>query len=245
METAGGVLSPGPNKSLQADMYRPMRLPVVMVGDARLGGISGTLCAFESLRVRGYTVQAIVLIDKPNSDVLCNAELIRDQLQKTFATGNSGTGHSSNTSLSRAPEIITLSALPQDNALLLNSWFKANESAFKSLFKHVHDCEAQQLQQQAQLAMDAQRMLWNSNAANVNSANSVKDEVVFVESAYGDHFRTIKMASQRRNNDDDDNKSASLQAVGMVDIFDGSASNGAQAVGYGEWKYEFYRHIID
>jgi hypothetical protein len=37
-ETAGGVLTPGPNKTLQADVYRPLRLPVLLVGDAKLGG---------------------------------------------------------------------------------------------------------------------------------------------------------------------------------------------------------------
>lgn len=72
----------GPNKTLQADLYRSLRLPVLLVGDARyscpvssstsssysrLGGISATLCAYESLRVRGYTVHAIVMIDRVDS----------------------------------------------------------------------------------------------------------------------------------------------------------------------------------
>ena len=47
VETAGGVLSPGPNRTLQADLYRPLRLPVLLVGDAKLGGISTTLSAYE------------------------------------------------------------------------------------------------------------------------------------------------------------------------------------------------------
>jgi dethiobiotin synthetase/adenosylmethionine--8-amino-7-oxononanoate aminotransferase len=37
-ETAGGALSPGPSKTLQADLYRPLRLPIILVGDAKLGG---------------------------------------------------------------------------------------------------------------------------------------------------------------------------------------------------------------
>jgi dethiobiotin synthetase/adenosylmethionine--8-amino-7-oxononanoate aminotransferase len=50
VETAGGVLSPVPSKSLQADIYRTIPLPVILVGDCRLGGIATTLSAYESLR---------------------------------------------------------------------------------------------------------------------------------------------------------------------------------------------------
>jgi dethiobiotin synthetase/adenosylmethionine--8-amino-7-oxononanoate aminotransferase len=39
----------------------PLRLPVVLVGDSRLGGISQTISAFESLRMRGYDVEAVLL----------------------------------------------------------------------------------------------------------------------------------------------------------------------------------------
>ena len=63
VETAGGVLSPAPSKTLQADVYRALRLPIILVGDSRLGGITTTLTAYESLRVRGYSVHAIVLIE--------------------------------------------------------------------------------------------------------------------------------------------------------------------------------------
>lgn len=91
VETAGGVLSPAsasPDNSLtthakgvqsdddddgsdplswgwstQADLYQPLGLPVVLVGDGRLGGISCTLSALESLAVRGYDVQGIVVVD--------------------------------------------------------------------------------------------------------------------------------------------------------------------------------------
>lgn len=41
----------------QADIYRPLRLPVVLVGDGRLGGISATIAAYEALISRGYEVR--------------------------------------------------------------------------------------------------------------------------------------------------------------------------------------------
>jgi dethiobiotin synthetase/adenosylmethionine--8-amino-7-oxononanoate aminotransferase len=61
METAGGVHSPGPSGTTQADMYIPLRAPSLLVGDSRLGGISQTISAFESLRIRGYNVESVLL----------------------------------------------------------------------------------------------------------------------------------------------------------------------------------------
>ncbi|KAH6844740.1 pyridoxal phosphate-dependent transferase [Chaetomium sp. MPI-CAGE-AT-0009] len=61
VETAGGVHSPAPSGSTQANLYRPLRLPVVLVGDSKLGGISQTISAFESLKLRGYDVDMVLL----------------------------------------------------------------------------------------------------------------------------------------------------------------------------------------
>jgi Adenosylmethionine-8-amino-7-oxononanoate aminotransferase len=111
IETAGGVLSPSassPNNnspkhatkddnnnmtekssntnawgwSTQADLYSSLHLPAVLVGDGRLGGISATLSALESLIVRGYDVHAIVLIDSSNAHV-----------NETYGDLNDGYGH--------------------------------------------------------------------------------------------------------------------------------------------------------
>ncbi|KHN94343.1 Aminotransferase class-III [Metarhizium album ARSEF 1941] len=61
LETAGGVHSPGPSGRTQADLYIPLRAPSLLVGDSRLGGISQTISAFESLRIRGYDVESVLL----------------------------------------------------------------------------------------------------------------------------------------------------------------------------------------
>ncbi|KAK6843302.1 bifunctional dethiobiotin synthetase/adenosylmethionine-8-amino-7-oxononanoate aminotransferase [Apiospora arundinis] len=63
IETAGGVHSPGPSGTSQAELYRPLRCPVLLVGDAKLGGISTTISAFESLRLRGYDIEAVLLFE--------------------------------------------------------------------------------------------------------------------------------------------------------------------------------------
>lgn len=42
---------------------RPFRIHAAFVGDGRLGGISGTISAYESLKLRGYDVVAVVFED--------------------------------------------------------------------------------------------------------------------------------------------------------------------------------------
>ncbi|KAJ7667394.1 PLP-dependent transferase [Mycena rosella] len=61
VETAGGVHSPALSGTTQLDCYRPLFLPTILVGDSRLGGISATISACESLLMRGYIVDAILL----------------------------------------------------------------------------------------------------------------------------------------------------------------------------------------
>jgi hypothetical protein len=46
----------------QCDVLRPLRLPALLVGDPRLGGIAATLSAFDSLVSRGWDVEAVVLV---------------------------------------------------------------------------------------------------------------------------------------------------------------------------------------
>lgn len=46
---------------VQADCWRPLRLPGILVGDSRLGGISTTISAYETLSLRGYDIPVIVM----------------------------------------------------------------------------------------------------------------------------------------------------------------------------------------
>ena len=61
---------------LQCDAWRPLRLPGVLVGCARLGGISSTIAAQEALAARGYDAAAVALV----GDGLGNAAALRRHL---------------------------------------------------------------------------------------------------------------------------------------------------------------------
>jgi dethiobiotin synthetase/adenosylmethionine--8-amino-7-oxononanoate aminotransferase len=56
-----GVHSPTLSGTTQLESYRPLFLPTVLVGDSKLGGISSTISSYESLLLRGYIVDAILL----------------------------------------------------------------------------------------------------------------------------------------------------------------------------------------
>ncbi|KAJ7453686.1 PLP-dependent transferase [Mycena galericulata] len=73
VETAGGVHSPTLSGVTQLDCYRPLFLPTILVGDAHLGGISATISAYESLMLRGYIVDAILLF---RDDYYRNSEFL-------------------------------------------------------------------------------------------------------------------------------------------------------------------------
>ena len=55
---------------------RPLALPALLVGDARLGGISSTLCAYESLLLRWHPTVALAMTDDGPGGGLGNADAV-------------------------------------------------------------------------------------------------------------------------------------------------------------------------
>ena len=80
IETAGGVLSPALSGVSQADFYRPLRLPVLLVADHKLGGIGVSISAYESLRLRGYDVDSVIIF---KDDVYENYAYLQDYFKGT------------------------------------------------------------------------------------------------------------------------------------------------------------------
>ncbi|KAL3497669.1 hypothetical protein ACH5RR_040401 [Cinchona calisaya] len=50
----------------------PFQLPAILVGDGRLGGISGTISAYESLKLHGYDVAFVVFEDHSLVNEICH-----------------------------------------------------------------------------------------------------------------------------------------------------------------------------
>lgn len=69
-----GVHSPTLSGTSQADSYRSLFLPTILIGDSKLGGISSTISSYESLLLRGYIIDAVVLF---RDEYYQNAEYLK------------------------------------------------------------------------------------------------------------------------------------------------------------------------
>lgn len=154
IESAGGVLSPSSSSPLnksttesywgwstQADLYAPLNLPVIFVGDGRLGGISVTLTSLEALWSRGYQVDAVVFIDSVDTDNNSDDD-DDDDSNIQFGKGNTEALreyitmqlHNSKRKASTLDidSIICLPPLPP-MPVPLDDWYKSNQDAFMKL----------------------------------------------------------------------------------------------------------------
>jgi dethiobiotin synthetase/adenosylmethionine--8-amino-7-oxononanoate aminotransferase len=211
VETAGGVLSPAPSGSTQADLYRPLRLPTFLVGDHRLGGIGSTISAWESLHLRGYNVQSVGLFAEGRYE---NAAYLKDY----FAERNI-----SSFSIPPPPDPV---ADARQDAKTMSSYYddaSINDEVdtFIDSFMQAHDKRIEDLRSMPKQATDA---IWHPF---MQHSERNENNVVAMESAYGDYFQTytkqkdVSLASGEK-------ETALLQPA-----FDASASWWTQGLGHG------------
>ncbi|XP_042440565.1 bifunctional dethiobiotin synthetase/7,8-diamino-pelargonic acid aminotransferase, mitochondrial-like [Zingiber officinale] len=137
IETAGGVASPGPSGTLQCDLYRPFRFPSILVGDGRLGGISGTIAAYECLTLRGYDVAAIILVDHGFSNEVCLQSYLRNRLP-----------------------VLMLPPIPQDPINDLLDWFYESGKVFSSLQEVLVSAHLKRIQRLHDMPRKAGNLFW-------------------------------------------------------------------------------------
>ncbi|KNC81657.1 hypothetical protein, variant [Sphaeroforma arctica JP610] len=205
VETAGGVLSPSATIRPQADVYRPLRLPVVLIGDPKLGGISSTLSAYESLIVRGYDVVALaVLDDTTNSDAL--TEIMRDVYPAH--TPLSGT---------QPLNIVRLPEIPPPEVTDLSSWYATpeHEAMFDSLYRTVCAWQADHVREVTSLQSRGEGVLWWPFTQHQSVGGTDGSPVTHIDSALDDDFHVVE-----KNGD-------------VVPLFDSCASWWTQGVGHG------------
>ena len=164
METAGGVLSPTIAGSLQADVYRSLLSPTVLVGDHRLGGISATLTAYESLKLRGWDVPYLFLVDDPAFD---NASMVERHIDKS-------------TTLFKVQPLPPMLAT-QTKDLGLERWFDQEAPTYRAVANAIIK-EREQLEDKInEMASYARHHIWWPFTQHKNVT-----QVSVVDSAYGD-----------------------------------------------------------
>ncbi|PON97958.1 Aminotransferase class-III [Trema orientale] len=167
VETAGGIASPGPSGTLQCDLYRPFRLPAILVGDGRLGGISGTISAYESLKLRGYDVVAVVIEDHG----LVNEVPLGSYLRQSVP-------------------VLVLPSIPKDLSDDLMEWFDAARAVFDSLVKTMLSAHSERIKRLHEMPKKAGDVFWWPFTQH----NLVSEEdVTVIDSRCGENFAVFKV----------------------------------------------------
>lgn len=216
VETAGGVHSPTPSGASQADLYRPLRLPVWLVADPKLGGISSTISAFESLHVRGYDLDSVLVFE---NEKYRNHDYLREYFQKK--------GVQAISIRSPPPQ---LKDVQEDEQSLSEYYEKVSKSldiaALLNLSHYRHDQRIERLDIMATKAMDK---IWYPFTQH---KDLTAEKILTIDSAYGDFFHTtpysVKTIDQFTTSGEGQSREELLQST-----YDASASWWTQGLGHG------------
>lgn len=207
VETAGGVHSPGPSGTTQADLYAALRCPVVLVADSKLGGISLTISAFESLKIRGYDVETILVFRDDKYD--------NEQYLKDYFTGHHGIAVAS---LPAPPPKTDIGA---DTEIMSQYYEEESEStATRRILEHLDRRHRARIDRLDSMCGDAYKQIWYPFTQHkLNSP----DNIVVIDSARGDFFQTLVSKPG----------ATSINQPALQPSFDGSASWWTQGLGHG------------
>ena len=221
VETAGAVLSPTPSGKSQADLYRPLRLPVLLVADAKLGGIGTSISAFESLHLRGYDVGSIMIFEDQkygNYDYLC--DYFGERGISTYPI----------------PEPPERSKSPQEDDDRMSSYYASASQleSTKALVSEIlakHDTRVREL---SSMAKGADDHIWHPFTQHQTRK---REDIMVIDSAHGDFFqiwngRENTLNSSPKSGVRKSNSTKKDQSL-IQSAFDGSASWWTQGLGHG------------
>ncbi|KAI4731745.1 PLP-dependent transferase [Aureobasidium sp. EXF-10728] len=206
VETAGGVLSPAPSGNVQADLYRPLRLPALLVGDHRLGGIGTTISSWESLHVRGYDVNSVLLFEESRYD---NHTYLKDYFKERGIL-----------TLSLPPPPHLKSTQAEDEQSMKQYYDSASSSpSLEQCIDNIIRTHDQRLSSLQSLPKRADSSIWHPFMQHTERS---AQNILAIDSAYGDYFQTHNSSG-----------SASKEGNQLKPAFDGSASWWTQGLGHG------------
>jgi dethiobiotin synthetase/adenosylmethionine--8-amino-7-oxononanoate aminotransferase len=217
VETAGGPLSPGPSGTPQADLFRPLRLPAVLVGDHRLGGISATIAATESLIVRGYDIDAVICFDDKskykNSQYL--VQYFKDRNIAAFE-------------LPWIPDVE--GCTEQEETARMEGYYReqSTQGHMYRVSGQIVDRHIERLKNIDTMAARTKEAIWHPFTQHKSVQKA--DDILVFDSAYGDYFQTKHTKSSYRSTED------WKEAPKLFPAFDGSASWWTQGLGHGNPK---------
>ncbi|KAL2427111.1 Bifunctional dethiobiotin synthetase/adenosylmethionine-8-amino-7-oxononanoate aminotransferase [Exophiala dermatitidis] len=229
LETAGGVLSPGPSGSLQADLYRPLRLPTLLIGDSKLGGISTTISAFESLHVRGYDLDSVILFDDPQWGNY-------GYLERHFQEKHGVETHALPLPPARRDD-------PRDDEAVLADYYQeCSESDFiTNLIDLLQQKHFSRVSKLTSMPSKADSVIWHPFRQH-----GIPHNIIAIDSAYGDYFQAYDQESDPALTNTNTPTTPSINGGSLTPLaaippakplltplFDASASWWTQGLGHG------------
>jgi dethiobiotin synthetase/adenosylmethionine--8-amino-7-oxononanoate aminotransferase len=174
LETAGGVHSPSPSGTSQADLYRPLRLPIILVADSNLGGISTSISAFESLHTRGYDVEHVV--------VFANEKYRNDGYLLPYFTRHG-------IPLTVLPPPPPKAATPTEDAAALSTYYEATTPHLTPTITSLESRHSARIANLESMATRAHKTIWYPFTQHSHvSASSIQA----IDSAHDDFFQTYR-----------------------------------------------------
>jgi dethiobiotin synthetase/adenosylmethionine--8-amino-7-oxononanoate aminotransferase len=213
VETAGGVHSPTPSGTSQADLYRPLRLPVFLVADPKLGGISSTISAFESLHVRGYDLDSVFVFE---DDYYKNHDYLSEYFYKRGVH-----------TMSLPPPPLLRNDIQEDKTGMAAYYERMSGldtvQDFVASFHQRHNSRIERLES---MALKAHKSIWYPFTQH---QDLTPGKILAIDSAYGDFFQTLAPSPSKVNQ-----HSAKRNGEGLLlSTFDASASWWTQGLGHG------------
>jgi len=177
----------------QADLYQPLvgQCPVVLVGDGRLGGISATLSAMESLLLRGYNINAVVFIEHHANHEHNNATALLEYTAGRSCQLRNGTGQALFLN-HKGGDVVSLPPIPPDPSEPLDDWFVAASDKFAQLNDFLqqswegHVMDLKQLKNQGK-----QTLWWPGMPHSMYSDDDDDGRILLIDSAVGDQYQVL------------------------------------------------------
>lgn len=205
--------SPAPSKTTQAELYKPLRAPIVLVGDSRLGGISQTISAYESLRIRGYDIDSVLLFED-------NQFHNHRYLQEYFLPQ-----HDTVRVSSVAGPPARQDDQQADRAAMAEYYEQTSgEETMQDVIQDLDERHKDRISALESMADKAHRTIWYPFT---QQSLLTPEKITVIDSAHDDYFQTLRPAAARQQSSPSPESQSLLQPS-----FDASASWWTQGLGH-------------
>lgn len=194
------------------------------MGDSRLGGISQTVSAFESLHIRGYDVESVLLFEDDkygNLDYLTG--YFRDRYENVHVAGVVG------------PPARDAATSPQQDAEAMKQYYTANGSEGGTTRRVLERLDVRHEERVANLESMASRAHQSIWWPFCQQSLLKPEKTTVIDSAHGDYFQTLSSVPQSPTSTPATQPSElpAQQKNLLRSSFDGSASWWTQGLGHG------------